>query len=101
MRASAIQTARRVWPNAAIKGAAITELPQPEHFSQLAEMVTDAMVADEVVCGPDPARHIQAVQEFVDAGFDHVYVHQVGPDQAGFMRFYERAILPNLKEIAA
>jgi hypothetical protein len=37
----------------------------------------------------------------VKAGFDHVYVHQVGPDQAGFMRFYQREILPIVKSLAA
>jgi hypothetical protein len=28
-------------------------------------------------------------------------VHQVGPDQKGFMRFYEHEILPNVSELAA
>jgi alkanesulfonate monooxygenase SsuD/methylene tetrahydromethanopterin reductase-like flavin-dependent oxidoreductase (luciferase family) len=58
-------------------------------------------VASNVICGPDPQRHLEGIAKFVKAGFDHVYVHQVGPDQQGFMRFYEHAILPNLKEIAA
>ncbi|MCA1691669.1 MAG: TIGR03557 family F420-dependent LLM class oxidoreductase [Actinobacteria bacterium] len=30
-----------------------------------------------------------------EAGYDHVYVHQVGPDQEGFFRFYEREVMPN------
>jgi hypothetical protein len=51
-------------------------------------------VAKDVVCGPDPQRHVEMIQKYVDAGFDHVYVHQVGPDQEGFMRFYQREILP-------
>ena len=29
------------------------------------------------------------------AGYDHVYVHQVGPEQEGMLRFYEREILPH------
>jgi len=36
----------------------------------------------------------EGIREFVAAGFDHVYVHQVGPDQEGFLDFYEREILP-------
>ena len=32
-------------------------------------------------------------QEFADAGYDHVYIHQVGPDQEGFLDFYSRKIL--------
>jgi hypothetical protein len=46
------------------------------------------------VCGPDPERHRAKIREFADAGFDHVYVHQVGPDQEAFLGFYEREVLP-------
>ena len=30
------------------------------------------------------------MKPYLDAGFDHVYLHQVGPDQDGFLRFAER-----------
>ena len=50
-------------------------------------MVTPQDVAEAVVCGPDPARYRNEIDGFADAGFDHVYIHQVGPDQDGFLRF--------------
>ena len=56
-------------------------------------MVDDEDLAKAIVCGPDPDRHLEAIEKFVDAGYDHVYVHQVGPDQDGFFDFYEREIL--------
>ena len=65
----------------------------PRHFEQAAELVTEDDVAETVVCGPDPEAHRAAIQEYVDAGFDHVYIHQVGPDQEGFLDFYDREIL--------
>jgi coenzyme F420-dependent glucose-6-phosphate dehydrogenase len=49
-----------------------------------------------VVCGPDPERHLAAIARYAEAGYDHVCVHQVGPDQTGFMRFYQREILPKI-----
>jgi coenzyme F420-dependent glucose-6-phosphate dehydrogenase len=55
-------------------------------------------VAESVVCGPDPTRHLEAIQQYAEPGFDHVCVHQVGPDQEGFLRFYAREILPRLRE---
>jgi coenzyme F420-dependent glucose-6-phosphate dehydrogenase len=91
----ALATAHRVWPNAGLKGTLTQELPLPSHFEQAVAMVTEADTAEMVVCGPDPDRHREAIQQYVDAGFDHVYVHQVGPDQEGFMRFYEREIIPS------
>jgi G6PDH family F420-dependent oxidoreductase len=92
--AAARKTAHRVWPNAAIAGPLSFELPLPAHFEAAAENVREEDVAEAVVCGPDPERHRAAIQEFLDAGYENVYVHQVGDDQEGFFDFYEREILP-------
>jgi G6PDH family F420-dependent oxidoreductase len=92
--AAARRTAFEYWPNAAIRGELGQELPLPRHFEQAAQMVTEDDVANSVVCGPDPEPHIQQLEEFAGAGFDHVYVHQVGPDQQGFFDFYKREVLP-------
>jgi G6PDH family F420-dependent oxidoreductase len=83
----AIATALEWWPNAALGGELGQELPLPRHFEQAAETVTAADVAESVVCGPDPELHRAAIDEFADAGFDHVYIHQVGPDQRAFFEF--------------
>lgn len=91
------RTAREWWPNTSVPGELTQELASPSHIEQAAQLVTEDQVAQKVVCGPDPERHRQGIQEFVDAGFDHVYVHQVGPDQEGFFRFYEREVLPKLR----
>jgi coenzyme F420-dependent glucose-6-phosphate dehydrogenase len=95
------KTAHEFWPTAAIPGESGQELPNPKHFEQLAEIVTEDMVAERVVCGPDIERHVAALRKFVDAGYDHVYVHQVGPDQKGFIEAYARDVLPKLEAKAA
>jgi len=92
--AQARRTALEYWPNAALPGQLGQELPLPRHFEQAIQLVTEEQVAEAIVCGPDPDKHAQAIQEYVDAGCDHVYVHQVGPDQEGFLDFYRREILP-------
>jgi coenzyme F420-dependent glucose-6-phosphate dehydrogenase len=91
------QTARERWPIQAMSAALAWELPLPSHFEAVAELVTDDAMADSMVCGPDPKQHLEALEEYADAGYDHVCVHQVGPDQAGFMQFYKTEILPRLK----
>ena len=90
------KTAREIWPTAAMSGIN-TELPSPEYFELATEIVTEQMIGENVVCGPDPKKHLKAIQEYFDAGFDHVYVHQVGPDQDGFMQFYHHEILPQFE----
>ena len=95
--AEARRTAHRIWPNGAIKGELGQELPLPRHFEQAAELVGEDDVAKAVVCGPDPERHRAAVRAYIDAGYDHVWIHQVGPDQEGFLEFYRTEILPGLR----
>jgi G6PDH family F420-dependent oxidoreductase len=94
--ATARQTATEWWPNTSIPGELGVELPLPRHFEQAAEVVREEDVAGSVVCGPDPEAHLDAIRSYVDAGYDHVYLHQVGPDQDGFFRFYEREVLPKV-----
>lgn len=98
--AEARQTALRYWPNAGLKGAFKQEVPLPSHFAELVSIVTEDQVAESIVCGPNPAKHRERIQQYADAGFDHVYIHQVGPDQEGFFRFYEREILPSFSQSA-
>ena len=93
---AARKTALEWWPTAAIPGDNSTELPLPSSFEALAKLVTEDQIAEQVTCGPDPEAHLAAIQPYLDAGFDHVYLHQVGPDQAGFLRFAERELLPRL-----
>jgi G6PDH family F420-dependent oxidoreductase len=88
------ETAYRIWPNAGIAGELSQELPLPRHFEQAAEMVTPDQIAEAIPLGPDPQRYIEMIEEYVKAGYDHVYIHQIGPDQDGFFRFYEREIAP-------
>jgi G6PDH family F420-dependent oxidoreductase len=90
------KTARAWWPNAAIGGELSVELPLPRHFEQAAETVTEDDVATVVPCGPDVGRHVEAMLQAVDAGFDHVYVHQIGPNQEGFLRFCANELLPKV-----
>ena len=95
--AEAIETAHRQWVNAAIGGELGQELPLPAHFEQAAKTVRPEDVAESVVCGPDPERHLAEIRSYAEAGFDHVYVHQIGPDQDGFFRFYADEVLPKLQ----
>ena len=92
-------TMHRIWPNAGITGDLSQELPLPMHFEQAASNVTPEMLAEKMPVGPAPDAWIEAAREMVDAGVDHVYFHQVGPDQEGFFDFYRRERQPELERI--
>jgi coenzyme F420-dependent glucose-6-phosphate dehydrogenase len=97
----AVRTAHRTWRSSGIPGQASQELPLPMHFEQVSELVTEDMVGESMICGPDPDEHLEGIKRFVDAGYDHVAVHQVGPDQEGGIRFYRERIMPRLSELGA
>ena len=82
------------WPTSALADPLTQELALPSHFESVAKMVSELDVESTIICGPDPRRHIDAIRKCIEAGFDHVYVHQIGKEQEGFFKFYESEILP-------
>ncbi|HWC13188.1 MAG TPA: TIGR03557 family F420-dependent LLM class oxidoreductase [Actinomycetota bacterium] len=94
------ETAKKIahewWPNTAMGGQLSQELSLPSLFEAVAENVSPDDVAESVALGPDPDEHLRSIGEYVDAGYDHVYVHQIGPDQEGFFEFYRDEVLPKL-----
>jgi coenzyme F420-dependent glucose-6-phosphate dehydrogenase len=82
---------------AALPPRLLAKLRVPADFEALAGLVTEEQVAEKIVCGADPDRHLARIDEFAAAGFDHVHVHQVGADQEVFFRFYEDELLPRLR----
>ncbi|WP_225829679.1 LLM class F420-dependent oxidoreductase [Streptomyces sp. NK08204] len=98
VREDAVRTAHRLWANEQLPGELAQILPTPRHFEQACELVTEEQVSSSVPCGDDPDTHVEALTAFVDAGFDAVYVNQIGKDQQGFFDFYRTKVLPRLRD---
>jgi G6PDH family F420-dependent oxidoreductase len=90
------KTVHRLWPTECLPGQLNQELALPSYFEAATELVTEDMVADVIPCGPDPDRHAAAINRFVEAGFEEIYVNQVGEDQEGFFSFYENELRDRL-----
>lgn len=95
--AGARRTAHRLWRNDALPGELAQVLPSPQHFEQATELVTEEMIGEEIPCGPDLDRHAQALEEYAEAGFDEIYVQQIGPEQDAFFDAYREHVLPRLR----
>jgi G6PDH family F420-dependent oxidoreductase len=75
------------------------ELPGPQAFDAAAKYVRREDVAEQIPCGPDVKRHVDAVQQFVDAGFTHVALVQIGADhQQDFIGWANEELLPALRD---
>jgi len=90
--AEAKRTVHRLWANQAIPGEAAQVLPTPQHFEQVSGLVTEDAAVEGIAHGPDVSSYVESVQKYVDAGFDEVYISQIGPDQEGFFRFWENEL---------
>ncbi|HVS66513.1 MAG TPA: LLM class flavin-dependent oxidoreductase [Thermoanaerobaculia bacterium] len=75
------------------------ELPDPEAFASVAERTTREQIAENAPCGPDPEPLLEEIQEHLDAGFDHIVLRQIGPEQSGFLDFFERELRPRLEKM--
>lgn len=93
---AAVKTAFEWWPNIALEGQLAQDLPTWTHFEQACALVTPEHIRDAMPCGPNPDRVIETIRTYERAGYDHLHVHQVGPDQEGFMRFWTRDVMPSL-----
>jgi G6PDH family F420-dependent oxidoreductase len=96
----AVATAHRLWPNEQLPGELAQVLPTPRHFEQASTLVTPQSIAENVPCGPDPQRYADRLVEFVEAGYDEVYVQQIGPNQDRFFEFWTEEVLPRVPEPA-
>lgn len=92
-----VDHAHRLWANAGLPGELAQVLPSPQHFEQASQLVTKEMTADSVVCGPDLERHLDAFAPYADAGYDEVYVANMGPHYAEMIRAYGEKVLPALR----
>jgi G6PDH family F420-dependent oxidoreductase len=91
-----LERATRQWPNLALKGPLGQDLATPSDFEKAAPMVDQEDVGELVPCGPDPDPYLQAIGEYADAGFTHLYMHQIGDNQDEFADFARRELMPRL-----
>ena len=89
--------AHRLWANSGLPGELAQILPSPRHFEQASQLVTEEMTRSSVVCGKDPRLHIDAFTPFVEAGFDEIYVANMGPYCADMLAMYGNDVLPELR----
>jgi coenzyme F420-dependent glucose-6-phosphate dehydrogenase len=89
------KTIAEVWPNAGLKGDLSQELATPVLFEQACELVREEDL-ESLPAGPDPEPYIEATREYEQAGFTHIYFHQIGRDQEGFFRFWREQLQPRL-----
>jgi G6PDH family F420-dependent oxidoreductase len=91
------EIAHSLWANSGVPGELGQVLPSPRHFEQASRLVTTSMTRDGVACGPDPEEHLEKLRPYVDAGFDELYVANMGPHYRECIELYGEQLLPRLR----
>lgn len=79
----------------------MAELPDTQGFAAASRHVSPETVAQKVSCGPSAERHLQAIDRYIQAGYDHIILTQIGPNQEEFLEFFERELAPHLRHTQA
>lgn len=93
------KTAYEIWPNAGVPGQLSQDLPTWTHFEEASQMVSEEEATKSTPCGPEVQPVLDSVQQYLDAGYDHLYLHQIGPDQEGFFTFWTDELQPAVQEL--
>jgi coenzyme F420-dependent glucose-6-phosphate dehydrogenase len=88
--------AHELWPNTALKGPLGQELATPSDFEGAVAMVEPEDLAESTPHGPDPGPYLDLIRKYDEAGFTHVFIHQIGSNQDEFAEFAARELMPQL-----
>ena len=105
-KATALEAAYSIWPNEALPGELAQTLSSPKHFEQASQLVTKDMIEQTSTLGNDVDEHVEAFRPYAEAGFDDIYISQIGgsrpgTESAGFFEFYAKDVLPRLRAVGA
>jgi G6PDH family F420-dependent oxidoreductase len=91
----ALANAMTEWPNGGMKFPK-ADIRSPFDFAQMAKLVRPEDFEGRMVISSDPDRHRAEIQKYVDLGFDRIYLHNVGRNQAEWIEVFGRDVLPRL-----
>jgi coenzyme F420-dependent glucose-6-phosphate dehydrogenase len=94
-REEAVANAMTEWPNGGMKFPK-GDVRSPYDFEQMAKLVRPEDFDGRMLISEDPDAHRAEIQRFLDAGFTHVYLHNVGRNQREWIDVFARDVLPAL-----
>lgn len=77
----------------------MAELPDTKAFDAASRAVSPEMIAKEISCGPSSGRHLETINRYIQAGYDHLILVQIGPDQESLFEYFESELAPRLRSM--
>ncbi|MFP4554972.1 MAG: TIGR03885 family FMN-dependent LLM class oxidoreductase [Actinomycetota bacterium] len=90
----ALEIAYEQWKTNVFGSALAWNLETTGQFDEAARSVRPEDVRQSVLVSSDVDQHISWLAEYADIGFDGIYLHHVGQEQAEFIRVFGERVIP-------
>lgn len=87
----------KMWPLSGLPAPLNTELRLPSYFENTATLLDKKDLSKKIPLGRDVEKTLESIDAYMKAGFDHVYIHNIGPHQKQFIKWFVRRVLPRIK----
>jgi G6PDH family F420-dependent oxidoreductase len=94
-----LEIAKERFAFSALGWAVNSELPSPHSFEAATKFIRTEDLAETIAAGSEVEKHVAAVKKYLDAGFDHITLVGIGPDQESFINFFQKELRPALREL--
>jgi len=91
----AMANALAEWPNGGMRFGR-SDIRSPFEFDQLAKLVRPEDFDGRMLVTADVDAHRAHIQQYLDLGFDRIYLHNAGRNQREWLDLFGREVLPKL-----
>jgi coenzyme F420-dependent glucose-6-phosphate dehydrogenase len=92
-----VEELKKYWAGTFVPAMFTERLYTAEMSAKNGEVVGNEIIKKHGCFSSDPNEHVKFIRQYLDAGFDQIFVHYPGPDQKGFIERYGRDVLTQLR----
>lgn len=93
----AIQEQLKYWAGTYVPALFDQKIYSPAMSQENGEVIGADVVKKTGCFSPNPDDHVKYIRQYIDMGFNVIFIHSAGPDQRAFLERYGRDILPKLR----
>jgi len=95
---AAVKIHKKYWASTILRAMYLQNIYTPEMSATNGAAVGDDTIRGHMCISADPEVHARYAQQFIDAGFNRLYVHSSGPGQYEFIENYGKHVLPRIRQ---
>jgi coenzyme F420-dependent glucose-6-phosphate dehydrogenase len=94
----AVECFQKYWAGSFVPALFDEKIYTPKRSAENGKVVGADTINRMCCISSNPDDHVRYAQQFIDAGFTHLFFHSAGPDQRAFIDGYGRDVLPRIRQ---